>query len=108
MGSVFVARKPTGETVPPQAWKSAGKSDRILSRILRLRGLERGRNLGPGVDSFHRYIYLHGTNQEQLLGRPASHGCIRMGNQDIVNLFCLLRGRPTWCWIGQVPPQRRV
>ena len=108
LGSVFVSRRLKGEVMPPPTWRMKGGPDRILSRILWLRGLELGRNLGPGVDSFARYIYIHGTNQEQLLGRPASHGCIRMGNKDIVKLFRLIRGRPTWCWIGQRPAKRRV
>lgn len=106
-GSVYVARKYTGEIVPARAWNATGKADRILSRILRLRGLEGGRNLGPGIDSFRRFIYIHGTNQEQFLGCPASHGCIRMGNRDIVRLFRLIRGRPAWCWIGYLPAHRR-
>lgn len=100
LGSVFVSRRFTGEVLPPVQWETAGGSDRILSRILRVRGLEPGRNCGPGVDSFDRFIYLHGTNQEQHLGRPASHGCIRMGNRDVGALFALIRGRPAWCWIG--------
>jgi lipoprotein-anchoring transpeptidase ErfK/SrfK len=55
---------------------------------------------GPGVDSYQRYIYIHGTNQEQRLGRPASHGCIRLGNDDMLALFRRVRQRTTWCWIG--------
>ena len=52
-----------------------------------LEGLEPGVNSGPGVDSHARYIYIHGTNQEHLLGKPVSHGCIRMSNDDVVELF---------------------
>ena len=61
--------------------------DLILGRILRLSGLERGRNLGGEVDSWKRMIYIHGTNQEQLLGTPASAGCIRLSREDITDLY---------------------
>ena len=101
-GSVFVSRRFTGEVFPRAEWRSGGKRDLILTRILRLRGLEPGVNCGRCVDSFSRYIYLHGTNQEQRLGRPASHGCIRLANDDILDLFNRLRGRAAWCWIGNV------
>ncbi len=59
----------------------------ITSRILWLRGLEEGVNKGPGVDSYARYIYIHGTHEEGLIGEPASEGCIRMKNQDIIDLY---------------------
>lgn len=59
----------------------------ITSRILRLRGLERGRNAGAGCDSYDRYIYIHGTNQEGRLGSPASHGCVLMTNAEIIDLY---------------------
>lgn len=61
--------------------------DLITTRILRLRGLEKGINKGEGVDSHKRYIYIHGTPQEWLIGKPASHGCIRMLNKDVIRLF---------------------
>jgi L,D-transpeptidase-like protein len=61
--------------------------DLVLTRILRLAGLEDGHNRGPGIDSFDRYIYIHGTNHEDDIGTPASHGCVRMRNNDIVTLF---------------------
>ncbi len=59
----------------------------ILTRILTLDGLEHGINRGPGCDSLARYIYLHGTNQEHLIGRPLSHGCVRLANDDVRELF---------------------
>lgn len=59
----------------------------ILSRILRLEGLEDGLNRGPGIDSFERYIYLHGTNRESSVGTPLSHGCVCLRNSDIIRLF---------------------
>jgi len=88
LGSQFKARKLTGYipkilTSPQEL--SCG--DNITSRILWLSGLEAGFNLGDGVDSYSRYIYIHGTDEEGRLGTPVSHGCIRMANQDIINLY---------------------
>mgnify|MGYP005651113745 CR=1 FL=1 len=59
----------------------------VKSRILWLNGLEKGLNLGLGVDSKSRYIYIHGTIEEGLIGKPASNGCIRMYNSDVITLF---------------------
>ncbi len=59
----------------------------VTTRIMRLKGLEEGINKGKGVDSFSRSIYIHGTPEEGLIGTPASHGCIRMKNKDIIELF---------------------
>lgn len=59
----------------------------ILTRILRLEGLEPGVNKGAGVDSYERYIYIHGTGREDLIGTPLSHGCVCMRNHDIIRLF---------------------
>ncbi len=82
-GAVFVSRQRTGER-----WcGEARNDDLILTRILTLDGLEEGVNLGPGRDSRSRYIYLHGTNHEDLLGRIASHGCVRLSNRDVTLLF---------------------
>lgn len=82
-GTVFVSREPTGEV-----WRGEVRADDlILTRILRLEGLEPGINRGPGCDSFDRYVYVHGTNQESALGTAASHGCVRLGNTDVVALF---------------------
>lgn len=61
--------------------------DVITSRILRLKGLEENINLGGDVDSYQRYIYIHGTAHEDKIGEKASHGCIRMLNQDVIELF---------------------
>jgi UDP-N-acetylmuramate-alanine ligase len=86
-GSVFVSREPTGEM-----WRGEARDDDlILTRILTLDGLEEGVNRGPGNDSLERYIYLHGTNHERLLGRPTSHGCVRLSNADICCLFAFMR-----------------
>jgi len=101
LGQVFVSRRPVrGQTLQPEEWRAGGDIDLILSRILWLDGLEPGVNKGGTVDSRARYIYLHGTNQEQLLGTPASHGCIRMANRDIAALFTLARARPLFVVIG--------
>jgi UDP-N-acetylmuramate--alanine ligase len=82
-GTVFRSRAPTGEV-----WRGEpGEEDLILTRILTLDGAEEGVNRGPGRDSLERYIYIHGTNHEDLLGRAGSHGCIRMANADVIDLF---------------------
>jgi UDP-N-acetylmuramate--L-alanine ligase len=86
-GAVFVSREPTGEV-----WTGDARAeDLILTRILTLDGLEEGVNRGPGCDSLARYIYIHGTNHENLLGRPVSHGCVRMANDDVCELFATMR-----------------
>ena len=73
----------------------------ILSlRILRLKGLELGINLGSPVDSFDRYIYIHGTNHEERLGFPASSGCLQMSNNDIMELFDAVDEK-THLWIAK-------
>ncbi|RZT89907.1 L,D-transpeptidase-like protein [Azospira oryzae] len=85
--AVFRGRRFTGEICTPELAAATPERDWILSRILWLCGREPGFNrLGP-VDTMARYIYIHGTADEAALGTPASHGCIRMGNADIVDLF---------------------
>lgn len=75
--TIFKSRKPIG------VWDGTpSDEDMILSRILRLNGLD-----AQNANSMERYIYIHGTNHEALLGEPSSHGCIRMANADIVELF---------------------
>jgi hypothetical protein len=64
--------------------------DHVTSRILWLDGLEVGKNKGEGIDSRDRYIYIHGTAEEGLIGKPASDGCIRMYNDDVIELFDLV------------------
>jgi UDP-N-acetylmuramate--alanine ligase len=82
-GAVFESREPTGAV-----WRGEpAAADLILTRILTLDGREAGVNRGPGCDSLERYIYIHGTNHEDALGRPQSHGCIRLANRDVVALF---------------------
>lgn len=91
-GMVFVSREPVGRIWSPGAPGDApADEDLILTRVLTLAGLEDGVNRGPGVDSTARYIYLHGTNAEDRLGTPCSHGCVRMASADVVTLFDLVR-----------------
>ncbi len=61
--------------------------DVITTRIMWLKGLEPGKNSGDGIDSYRRYIYIHGTADENKIGQPASHGCVRMYNRDVIDLF---------------------
>ncbi len=83
-GMVFRGRKPTGELA---ADMDNRQEDQITSRILWLRGLEPGLNEGGDHDSFDRYIYIHGTSDEQRIGEPVSAGCVRMRNDDVIELF---------------------
>ena len=66
------------------------KTDDVTTRILWLEGLEQGKNKGEGIDSFKRYIYIHGTSEEGRLGTPASHGCIRMKNKEVIDLYKII------------------
>ncbi|MBS3803731.1 MAG: L,D-transpeptidase [Oleiphilaceae bacterium] len=86
-GTVFIARRPTGERYTPELGRQNPRRDWILTRILWLCGSEWGRNRGPGVDSFRRFIYIHGTPDSEPMGIPRSHGCIRMRNEDVAALF---------------------
>lgn len=86
-GTVFVGRRPTGEVYSEELARRLPDRDWILTRILWLCGREWGHNRGPGVDSFRRYIYIHGTPDSEPMGVPRSHGCIRMRNQDLIGLF---------------------
>ncbi len=86
-GSVFVSRRPTGEVYSEELGRAWPDRDWILSRILWLDGLVPGLNRGGNVDSLRRFIYIHGTSDEALIGTPASHGCIRMRNTDVIELF---------------------
>ena len=78
LGTVFKNRRPTGEVLQPNA---PGR-DPIVSRILWLRGLEK-----QNARAYSRNIYIHGTPEERLIGRPASYGCIRMRSRDVAQLF---------------------
>lgn len=85
--TVFVGRRPTGEFFDVGLAAAHPGRDWILTRILWLSGCEPGRNRLGDVDTMRRYIYIHGTSECEKLGEPASHGCIRMRNADIIDLF---------------------
>lgn len=87
LGAAFRGRRATGEIWSPQLHAEHPERDWILTRILWLRGLEFGHNRGGPVDSFARYIYIHGTPDCEPVGQPGSHGCVRMRNKDVVRLF---------------------
>ena len=70
--------------------ETRSKTDDVTSRILWIEGMEKGKNKGKGIDSFSRYIYIHGTSEEGRLGKPASHGCIRMKNKEVIDLYKLV------------------
>ena len=76
----FKSRQPTGQLAEP-----GGESDGVLTRILWLEGLD-----PENANTRERYIYFHGTNREDLVGTPASHGCVRLRNEDMVELFDLV------------------
>jgi len=86
-GRIFTDREDTG-----MDWDHGQAGDNlILTRILRLEGLENGVNKGAGVDSYERYIYIHGTGREDLIGTPLSHGCVCLRNSDIIRLFEIVK-----------------
>lgn len=89
--AVLRGRRWTGELWTPEAHAAQPGRDWILTRILWLSGCELGRNRLGCVDTFRRYIYLHGTPPVTVLGQPGSKGCVRMSNADIVSLFHLIR-----------------
>jgi lipoprotein-anchoring transpeptidase ErfK/SrfK len=84
---VFKARVPTGRHFSEIPGDEADRSNLITSRILWLRGLEPGVNRGEGVDTHDRYIYIHGTQREDMIGTPMSAGCVLMRNMDIIELY---------------------
>ena len=88
--TVFVRRRPTGEIYSPELDSRFPGRDWILTRILWLSGRESGHNRLGCVDTMRRYIYIHGSPERATMGQPGSHGCIRMRNADIVELFELV------------------
>ncbi|MEO0509271.1 MAG: L,D-transpeptidase [Verrucomicrobiota bacterium] len=84
-GMVFKGRLPTKHFSEYEGEEA--EKQLITSRIMRLRGLEPDLNSGPGCDSYDRYIYIHGTNQEDQIGQPASAGCVELTNTDVIELF---------------------
>jgi lipoprotein-anchoring transpeptidase ErfK/SrfK len=85
--TVFVGRRPTGEIYSQALGAQQPERDWILSRIIWLTGAEPGRNRGGKCDTLRRYIYIHGCPDSAPLGVPVSHGCIRMRNADVIDLF---------------------
>ncbi len=88
IGSIFKARQNTHKTAKIlTSTNEESSADNITSRILWLKGLEDGINTGKNIASYDRYIYIHGTDEEGRLGKPVSHGCIRMSNLNVIDLF---------------------
>ena len=95
-GTVFVGRRPTGEIYSPALRRLHPQRDWVLTRILWLSGLTGGENRLGAVDTMRRYIYIHGAPDEDPMGIPSSHGCIKMRNDEVMELF------------DRVPPGTRV
>jgi hypothetical protein len=99
-GAVLQGRRPTAEICSPVLMAAQPERDWILSRILWLSGCEPGCNRFGSVDTMSRYIYIHGTPDSEVMGVPFSHGCIRMRNADVIELFSAVRaGTP----VGIIP-----
>ena len=87
VNTVFVGRRPTGEICTPELMAQYPNRDWILTRILWLSGTEIGKNRLGNVDTMQRYIYIHGTPDSTDMGEIGSHGCVRMRNADVIELF---------------------
>jgi Uncharacterized protein conserved in bacteria len=87
VNTVFVSRQPTGEIYTPELRERYPGRDWILTRIMWLKGQEPNRNLGGGVDSYQRFIYIHGAPDDVEVGSPGSRGCIRMRNDDVIEVY---------------------
>lgn len=85
--SIFVGRRFTGEIYSEELKQAHPDRDWILTRILWLSGLELGVNRLGNVDTMRRYIYIHGCPDNDVLGQPSSHGCIKMRNSELIELF---------------------
>lgn len=85
--TVFVGRRATGEIYSQALADAEPGRDWVLSRILWLTGREPGHNRGGNRDSLRRFIYIHGTPDSEQMGVARSHGCIRMRNADLIDLF---------------------
>ncbi len=97
INSVFVGRRPTGEIYTEELARQYPQRDWVLTRILWLGGLEVGKNRYGKVDTSWRYIYIHGCPDHLIQGKPESHGCIRMKNADVIDLFnCVANGCPVY------------
>lgn len=89
-GGIFESRLYNGKIAKIITDDARADGDYVTSRIMWLQGEEPGVNRGRNVDSYNRYIYIHGTAEEGRIGRPASHGCIRMKNDDVIELYDLV------------------
>lgn len=87
INTIFISRINTKNIASIENKPKNTENDYVTSRIMWLEGEENGVNKGPGIDSYERYIYIHGTHEEGLIGVKASHGCIRMFNRDVVSLY---------------------
>ncbi|MCO6499252.1 MAG: L,D-transpeptidase [Vicingus serpentipes] len=90
LGGIFESRIYNGKTTPIITSKKHADKDYVTTRIMWLQGEENGLNRGRNIDSYNRFIYIHGTPEEGFIGQPASHGCIRMKNKDVVELYDLI------------------
>jgi len=90
LNSVFVGRRATGEICTPELMAQFPNRDWILTRILWLSGTEVGVNRLGNVDTMQRYIYIHGSPDDTEMGKSGSHGCVRMRNEDMLELFDLV------------------
>ncbi|MFC1752674.1 L,D-transpeptidase family protein [Thermoproteota archaeon] len=97
LGAIFIKRRNTGKIAKIRKRTSDLSQDLITTRIMRLEGLKSGLNKGSGIDTYQRCIYIHGTPDEGLIGKSASHGCIRMKNRDIIDLFNLVKRNTLVC-----------
>ena len=89
--TIFISRINTQREAKIIYDQENSDNDYVTTRIMWLDGLEDGKNKGKGVDSYNRYIYIHGTHEEGLIGQKASHGCIRMFNSDVIELFNVVK-----------------
>jgi lipoprotein-anchoring transpeptidase ErfK/SrfK len=87
VNTVFVGRRPTGELYTPEMRAENPGRDWIITRILWLCGEEPGRNRLGEVDTMRRYIYIHGAPDDDPMGVPSSHGCVKMRNNEVIELF---------------------
>ena len=89
--TIFISRINTQREAKIIHDQENSDNDYVTTRIMWLDGMEDGKNKGKGVDSYNRYIYIHGTHEEGLIGQKASHGCIRMFNSDVIELFSVVK-----------------
>lgn len=91
LGTIFFARVASQQIAQIYTDTTDTPKDYVTTRIMWLDGLEKGKNKGGNVDSYERYIYIHGTHEEGLIGKPMSMGCIRMKNADVIEFFDMVK-----------------